>query len=151
MSVERKRPMQAGALVTLPSVWYVWTIMIKFPLLGWSHDLVHLITSFTRNVVACSLYLELDQWKTRVELLLWYQLFKLSVSITLPHLSVDLTASRIHREGRSWIVTIIDCKALWQGGWCQPSPRYWRKTQEEHQGRAASEIDRKMVSWRPHA
>jgi len=65
--------------------------------------------------------------------------------------SIGWTVSRIHREARPWISTIIDCQILWQSGWRQPSPRYWRETQEEYGGRAASQINKQMVSWTSHA
>ena len=155
LSAERKRLMQARALVTSPCFWYAWTMMIKFPVAAvldgstaWYHHIPF------RNVVSCSLHPKLNQWQTQVKLLLWYQPSELSVSITLSHrfnLSVGWTASRIHRKARPWISTIIDRQILWQSGWHQPSPRYWRETQEEYGGRAASQIDKQIVSWMSHA
>jgi len=122
---------------------------------GWFYSLVHLITSYPLSQYCFLLpHPKLNQWKTQVKLLLWYQVSKLSVSITLSHrfnLSVGLTASRICREARSWISTIIDCQTLWQDRWCQPSPRYWRVTEEEYLEWSTSQVDKQMVSWTSHA
>ena len=118
---------------------------------------LHYVTSLSWNE-ANSLYTHstqnLNKWHTQMKLLLWNQLSELSVSATLSYWlnqSVGWTAFRIYREARSSIATIIDCQALWQSGWRQPSPRYWRETQEEYRGRSTSQVDKKIVSWTLHA
>jgi len=152
--------MQAGPLVTWLCFWYVWTMITKFPpvvfgeavsaYLDGSTALSTIISTFATLFPAPST----QSWiNGKLRWNYYYGTNYPNCRRVLSHrlnLSVGLTASRIHWVAWSSIVTITHCQTLWQVGWLYPSSRYQRETQEKHWGRAASEVDKQMVSWIPH-